>query len=404
MRLLFVNPVHPSTPHISAVRAWRFAEALAQRGHHVVLLCAAPAGAQASAPEAIAQHDWRSPFVLACAAGQAGWLDKSRLPPPLRKGLTAWRLLRGGGELGGWAENATHALGRLAGTFSPDLVWTTFGKMEAVVAARRIARQARCPWVLDIKDNWELYVPRGLGRLMAWRTGGWAALTANSCFTQEKARLWQRGDATVVYSGVDEAFFTAAGLGQPDRGQFDINLIGGLYFRDRLEALLAGIGQWAAGLAPAQRGQARLRYFGGDVRLFAEASVRADIGIAVEALGYRPVAELAQYCRNAAVNAYIAHPGTFHHKLLELLACNRPVLAFPGETEESRALARRVEGDLRTPASADAVAAELSRLHRRWQPGGAPPAAVPAIHAYAWASQAGILEQVIQHAAGQHHA
>ena len=73
-----------------------------------------------------------------------------------------------------------------------------------------LAKAFGCPWVLDIKDNWELYVPSGLRRLMAWRTRGWAAVTANAEFTARKANIWQRSDAAIIYSGVDDVFFAVA--------------------------------------------------------------------------------------------------------------------------------------------------------------------------------------------------
>lgn len=394
MKLLLINPTHPSTPHISAVRAWRFAGELARQGHQVVLLCAAPEGEQATDLTEIAHHDWRRPWVLACDSRRTGWPDKNRLPWPARKGVTVWRMLRHGGDLGGWVKNTVDTVRQL-GAFRPAVIWATFGMMEAVIVARRVARDARCPWVLDLKDNWELYVPRGLRRLMVARTHGWAALTANACFTQEKARFWQRGDATVIYSGVDDAFFAAAPRDRDDRNGFCINLIGSLYFGDRLDAFLTGIKQWAAGLAPSERRQVRLCYLGGDLRLFAQATERVDTGIAVEALGYRPVVELAQQCRAAAVNAYIANPHTFHHKLLELLACHCPVLAFPIESEESRHLARKVGGTLLEPRDANEVATQLIFLYQTWRSHGESPPIFGCAEHYSWHTQATLLSDLL---------
>ena len=399
MKLLVINPTHPLTPHISAVRAWRFSVELAKRGHQVVLLCAALEDGQASDSTELARHDWQSPFVLACERGRTGRLDKDKLPLVFRKALTVWRMLRRGGDVGEWADNAVQTAQQLADTFRPDVIWTTFGMMEAVIAARRIARDTPCPWVLDIKDNWALYVPPGLRRIMALRTGGWAALTVNARFTQQNTRRWQRKNATVVYSGVDESFFCAPADSQVQI-LFCINLIGGLYFSDRLQDLLAGIKQWAADLSPSERSLVRLCYLGGDSDLFAEHVAQIEPGIAVEMPGYLPVAELARHCRDAAVNAYIAHPDGFHHKLLELLSCGRPLLAFPAETEEAHELARQVEGDLRTPANAYEVAVELAKLHSQWRTQSASPARpVAASLAYSWPEQTETLEQVLQSAA-----
>lgn len=410
MKLLIINPTHPATPHISAVRAWRFAEELAKRGHCVVFLCATQEDALSpeKAPN-IEHHDWRKPFLLACSSERDGWqLKKDQLPLPARKALTVWRMVSDGGELGSWTWNAIDTMRGLSNHFRPDVVWTTFGKMEAVFAARRLARLMNCPWVLDIKDNWELYVPRGLRRLMVIRTRGWATLTANAAFTQEKARVWHHGEAAVIYSGVDEAFFDASQKPPKDPATFCINLIGSLYFPEQLDAFLEGLQHWAEGLNPVERSQVKLCYLGGDLQLFTNAVARVNCDIAVAALGYRPVAELARHCRNAAVNAYIANPRTFHHKLLELLSCDRPVLAFPAESAESWALARRVAGDLRTPATADEVSAELSRLHQRWSTQNALPVPDTATaHAYSWSSQAAILEVILKQTidrARPHHA
>ena len=75
----------------------------------------------------------------------------------------------------------------LADAFQPDIVWTTFGSLEAVLVAKRAAARRRCPWVLDIKDNPEVFIPAGLRKVMAWRTRGCAALTANAQFTADVA-------------------------------------------------------------------------------------------------------------------------------------------------------------------------------------------------------------------------
>lgn len=48
-----------------------------------------------------------------------------------------------------------------------------------------------------------------------------------------------------------------------------------------------------------------------------------------------PVREFAAIVKSACVNCYIWKESTFHHKLLELLAAGRPVIAYPGEHEES---------------------------------------------------------------------
>jgi len=395
VRLLFVNPTHPFTPHISGTRAWRFAEELAKSGHQVVLLCATLNHNHTADDGGIEDHDWRKPFVLACDPDGTNRVGNAVLSAPVRKAVTVWSLLLHGGTMRRWATMADTAARRLFDRFRPDVVWATFGRMEAVFVARRVAYAVRCPWVLDIKDNWELYVPAGLRRMLVARTKGWAALTANSCFTQEKARIWQGTEATVIYSGVDPAFFADHTLGCRDSDLFCINLVGGLYYREKLVDFVGGLKQWADSLASDERNKIQLRYLGGDRELFQEVASVGNLAIDVTTTGYIPVYEMAQHCRCCALNVYIAHGSGFHHKLLELLACGRPVIAYPTELEESRVLARYIGGELLTPNTPAAVASELARLHERWRAGGLTGPALESAREFSWAAQAKRLEKVL---------
>ena len=92
-----------------------------------------------------------------------------------------------------------------------------------------------------------------------------------------------------------------------------------------------------------------VRYLGGDVAMFTTAVRECIPQVRTEAKGYAPIEELAGCCRGSKVNMYVAHQGTFHHKLLELLACGRPMLAYPGESDESRRLVREAGGELLEP-------------------------------------------------------
>jgi glycosyltransferase involved in cell wall biosynthesis len=396
VNLLFVNPIHPDTPHISGTRAWRFAQALAARGHRVVLLTGTAPGAESAPVARPADHDWRRPLVVAVApfdttARSAGG------PRFLEKLATAWRLLRHGGRQRAWVDAALPAARELSPGFRPDAVWTTFGRMEAVVAARRIARALRVPWVLDLKDNWELFVPGPLRWIMARRIRGWHAMTTNAKAHGAFARRWHGSDAHVIYSGVDEAFL-GTGVGSPpgEDGRFVLNLVGSLYFEGRLAGLLGGIAAWAATLPPRDRAQVLLRYLGGDVEMFERGVAAAGLALDSEACGYVPVASMAAACRRAAINLYIAHDHSFHHKLLELLACGRPVLCVPSEGDEARHLAGDLRGELIDAADAPGIMEALQAVHRRWSAGDRQPA--PAADLYrrlSWESQASLLEGVL---------
>lgn len=370
MRLVFVSDVHPDTPHISAVRLWAFARELAVRGHHVLFITqrrdATPEPAQRDSGLAtrLAAHDWLQPFLHELGVPQHLSRDAPlrHVPSFIRRMQTAWNLLVHGGPRWRWSDAVAASAQECVGAFRPDLVWTTFGHTGNAISARHLARAATCPWILDIKDNWELYIPNGLRHLMAWRTRGWAALTANAEFTRIMARKWQSQDATVIYSGVADEFLLAQHDTLPSHDPLAINFVGGLYDAGRTRTMLGGVADWMSQLTDAQRARVRIRYFGGDTQLFADAARDVVEARNLESHGYVGLGELAQFCRSAVANLYVRHDGGFHHKLLELLACGRPTVVYPGESGESRVLAQRTGGALVEAATRQAVAEALARL------------------------------------------
>lgn len=396
MNILMINPVHPRTPHISAVRAWRFAQELASLGHRVVLLTAPLTDEPQEQITDFERHNWKTAFVLPCVSEAVG-VPKALGWAVFRKLATAVRMLWEGGWQGGWVRRSVAVAGRFGAAFEPDVVWCTYGKMESVFAARRIAALAGCPWVLDIKDNWELYVPRGLRRLMVWRTRGWAAVTANAEFTADKARQWQHAVPTVIYSGVDDAFYERPTAAVSSTTGFRINLVGSLYHRGYLRGFLIGLRRWAETVVKTASSTIELCYMGADSTMLDEELKLYPAGVPVRRFGYVDVGEMAVKCQQGAVNVYIAHSGTFHHKLLELLACGRPLLAVPQEDGESRSLARQAGGQLLEAADEAEVEAGLARIYHDWTNNFADSVAsgVP-VHHYSWRNQALRLEAVLK--------
>lgn len=395
MNVLIVNPVNPRKRHISAVRAWRFSQEFASLGHRVVLLTAPLAGEALQPVEDIVRHDWKKPYVLPCADEVAAVLNGGIRTKRFGKLSTLVNLIWRGGEAGGWVRNALLAIERIKTIFEPDIVWCTFGKMEAVFAARGVAASNGCPWVLDLKDNWELFVPRGLRRLMVWRTRGWAAVTANAEFTADKARRWQHALPTVIYSGVDDVFYRSTTVAASLPIEFRINLVGSLYHREQLQVLLQGIRRWTEGIGKQASAEIELCYMGTDNSILVEALKQNPIGMRVRQLGYVDVAELALNCQHAAVNAYIVHSGGFHHKLLELLACGRPLLVIPHEDVESRNLVRLSGGQLLEAVDESTVEIGLAEIYRDWNNGVSGGMLMMPERRYTWRSQAMKLEAVL---------
>jgi len=65
----------------------------------------------------------------------------------------------------------------------------------------------------------------------------------------------------------------------------------------------------------------------------------------------RVLADMLALCRRAMVNCYLTCDQTFHHKVVELLCCGRPILCFPADQAEALTLTQRVGGDLRSCTS-----------------------------------------------------
>ena len=345
MRAVFINLSHPDTPHVSAVRVPNFARALAERGHQIVLLTRTlddqdPGSGPAELAGSLSKHDWSTPLLLpirpACDPRLAR-MRSDRLPTPLRKAVTAWFLLRHGGVYADWSLAARSIEGALAKEFRPQSIWATFLPSDSLVIAKRLATAAGCPWHLDLKDSWSHRLPAGVRRLTANRFRGADSLTSNSHFHGQEARRWFNKRATTIYDGISDVFLDpkARQAGWP----FRIVLVGGTYGRDRLLPFLRGLHSWLIDLSPDQRRRVVFEYAGSDAPTV-EAALRetgAYGGLCRTVVhGYLPLDALAALCISASVNSYLWLPSTFHHKVLELLACGRPVVAFTGEHAEAR--------------------------------------------------------------------
>lgn len=391
MRLVFVNYCHPETPHVCGLRVARFAEAMAARGHRVVLVtreldglpAAPPAGAL---PDLLAGHDWTRPLHLAVAPGPGRFfkaLQQGGLPAWLRRPAIAGAYLATGGLYGDWRRAALAYGPVLAGHFRPDLAWGTFGNTDTWAVARGLARAAGAPWVADIKDYWRVFIPCPLRRPLAGRFRDFRALTAFSASHAGEARPWF-GDAAVVYSGIP-AEFAQARPGEPAQ-PFVLAVTGSLYDGTQLESLAAVLGRWGEG----RNGRPRLVYAGADHRRMERAAARLT-GWEVAIHPYLPLDRLRRLTLTASANLYIRSDRTFHHKVLELLSAGRPVISFPAEGAEAHDLARACGGTLLSCGSEAELLAALDRVAS----GEQLPAATPdRLAAFTWAGQAGALEAV----------
>lgn len=395
MDILMVNPVHPATPHISATRAWRFAQELSVLGHRVVLLTRPLQSGGPASRSLLATHNWANPFVLeCCGAGKvAAAPARGRLRSKLK---TVVGLLRHGGSNGQWHDEALRRILDLAatGAFRPDVAWATFGQGEALCVARKAASSIGCPWVMDIKDNWELYIPMGLRRLMAWRVRGWTKLVANAQVTAGYAARWHSADAEIVYSGVDQKFFQPIEYLAQKR-PFTINLIGSTYSRELLERFFTGIAKWHSALEAGSDCSVIVNYLGADTDLVQTVGSGILDGLELRCHGYVDVGDLATFCATSSINAYISFSHGFHHKILELLAAGRPIVAFPSEHNESLRLVALYGTPFHITANEDQLTACFDKLFQQHVANDCPLPRVSGLDRHSWPNQARQLESIL---------
>lgn len=396
MRLVFVNHLHPAAPHIAGVRLRSLAEGLAGKGHQVVLLTQSlnpddppPVDVEA----ALAAHDWSRPFVLGCPPAPSPLLASLRagtLPRPLRMVAIAWLYLVHGGVFPDWYNGTRRYWKLVATTFRPEVTLGTFGNTDAWLIARKLARLAGCPWVMDVKDSWQAFIPAPFRHLLARRFKDAAAMTTLSGSHLEAARQRFPVPGTVVHSG----FPRELAWTYPSGAGFRLLVTGGLYGLG--EAMVAGAVDWLERLPEAERAQAVFTYAGTEHAAMAESAARLSRLCTVEIHPFLPLKQLVELQREAFLNLYAkstAGPDWFHHKVLELLCAGRPMVSIPAEGVEAVRIAAEVKGELRScngPRSlAEVCAAAWARRDRAVE--------VDRIRlgAYSWEGQAEVLERLL---------
>ncbi len=394
MRAVFVNHCHPQMDHVCALRMGSFAEAMAEKGHRIVVL-SGPLGTGhtnvsiADHRRRLAAHDFSKPYLLPCKPMPAPLLERlrrGRLPGGLSQAVVAAEYLIRGGVFNDWRRAAGPAVHMLAAEFAPDVVWATFGNTDAWNIARGLAALAGCPWVADVKDNWDHYIPYPLRGWLAGRYAGAARFTALS---QSHAELVTRrfgAPARVIYSG----------FGKPQEvanDQFRIVVSGSIYDGRALAVMVEGVVAWMDREPPGE--PVEICYFGNDYRL-AE-TVLATMGgrCKVVVRHWLEPEELAPLLGRATVILEPRHPPMlYHHKFGGYMASGRPVICLPGGTAECRGIAR----DINAPLFSCDTATEVTAAMRSIAAGNYPTPDKNRLAAYSWSRQAAALEDILAEA------
>lgn len=356
MKIVAVNHCHPDTPHVCATRFRRFAETLAAFGHQVVLLTETRTPDD-PAPDNLEQrlrdHDWATPFVLACPPVGHDRLRRAReggLSPLPGKLALASAYLRHGTVFPDWVDGCRPVFEILDTHFRPNVVWATFGNTGAWVIAQELARKTGASWVMDLKDPWDTFLPFGLRRLVARRFDDAGAATALSQGHADQIRRFFARSADVIYSGIPSDWVQVPT--QPDNDTVHVTLTGSLYDAGRLGAFADGLS-----LVAAQTNKpVHVTYFGSDpaARAILEPLEGA---CSVHLPGYVDLKTLSTALRTAHINAFVANKTVlFHHKIFELLAAARPILALAPVGVEEHDIAASCGGSLEVATNGIAVA------------------------------------------------
>ncbi len=401
MRAVFVNHCHPNAPHVCALRMTKFAHAMADRGHQIVLLTETlgpdDLGQNSADLEAdLKLHDWSAPFYLAVRPTTDRTLKKLRvgaLPFGIRQLVIAHRYFTQSGLFGDWRCASRSFLPVVSQTFCPDVVWASFGNTDVWNIARDLSRAADCSWVADLKDNWSAFLPFGFKKMIAERFNGAASLTAFSKGHSVEVRRWFKRDATVIYSGFDQNDVVAAEPEHPRK----IVITGSLYDGQQAKILMKGFELWLS-VRNKDQSPIEIHYAGGDGERFDMLAAHVARYCGVVNSGYLPLDDLRTLQASAMVNAYMYSPqAIFQHKPLELLSALRPILTVPDERNEVKIIAENVGGRLHTCSTAEQVADCLASAENN------EPSIIDRdrLNAYSWQQQAaaleGVLKQIIEH-------
>ena len=201
------------------------------------------------------------------------------------------------------------------------------------------------------------------------------------------AAQWFDQPKTIIHSGFPRVWLEQ-GPGPMEGGEFRIMLTGSLYDGRDFQILMEVLGEWLHRLAPADARRITLAYAGGD-RDRAEAALdKLGAKCAIEINGFLPLAAVHRLQTGAGLNIYVhSLASPYRQKFMELLTTERPILCFPGESEDSLAIAAAAGGEVH---SCDLPADISVALDDIWCRRHEPPVALDrkTLGQYSWESQA----------------
>lgn len=361
MRIIFVNQLHPATGLIGSVRHWRFAQELSARGHQTLLICELPANSSemAIAPEELSTrletHDWHLPFILATRGGADDQRHRGTRSHGVTSRLsTAAAILLRGGTFWRWRKSVEPYFPTIKERFAPDIALATFGNLDTVELARRLAAFTNARYVPDVKDPVNRFVPNVFRRLVRQRWRSAAGMLVNAEWQGEQNATVGLPYGRVIYSGAEQidAMRDGEALAR------EIILVGSIRDGESLLGLLRGVYEFQQ--TSADKGEFQLAYAGQNDVLVRQTAGQVP-GLNVAILGQMPRDKFLSRCAHATAMIYVGSDATFHHKAFELFGVNRPVIAFPLEHAETIRVAAQCGAWFRIAQTSQEMAEELAQ-------------------------------------------
>ncbi|BEP77180.1 glycosyltransferase [Variovorax sp. V59] len=285
-----------------------------------------------------------------------------------------------------WARHAEQAALRLMEHTSIDLVYSSSPPVSAHLAAMRVARHARVPWVADFRDLWTAnpaYAAPGWRRAIDRRLESRLLAAASGIVTVSErlaATLADRTGPNVpvmsIPNGYDEADF--AGVVVPTHASrgFCIVHAGTFYGHQSPDSFLRGV-ETLFEREPKMRERLRIRFVGSVGSRFEPQllAFEARYPRVLERTGYVDHRQaLAEMLAADALLLVIggqaeAAVGVMTGKLFEYLRAARPILLLGAVDGEAAQLLRTVGAGA---ALDHAEPARIAELLSNWMAGGAP--------------------------------
>lgn len=360
MRAVFINHCHPATPHVCATRMREFATALSKRGHEIILFTETLDSSPTREPvqktwARLRQHSFDEPLHM--AAAPAGFpllklLRQGRLPWGLRQLIIFWYFWRHQGVFTDWRNSSRPYLQLIADEFKPNIIWSTFGGSDCWNIAKDLSGMAGCPWVADIKDIWDVFIPSPFKQSLARSYKDACALTTFSDFHRTRSTPFFTMEKFTLYSGLDTHVMASTPI--QDGDLFQISLIGSVYNRTHLETALQTIETWT--VAEALTGKRVKLVYAGTAKTEVQSILdRLNPSFDVALQSYLKREDYYSLLKSSDVNMYIRSEKAFHHKVFELIAARRAVICYPAETDEVMREAKKRRSPYYSCESADDI-------------------------------------------------